>query len=385
MGKKKEAMSNSKVDFIADLLSEKRLNAGDKEKLFHLASKELKNLETTDEELRKKVEALEEKINGEGNGNSLEQQRYHDPKNTVRLLFRFSNDNAFKYFTHKQENDFNYDELISTASQKFKSLTSETVNKSTWKKVKNFCFLPDPGFPLEWENYNGVKIKYGWANIKDWCKNNPGIYPNLMSLPDSPPEVRKPAPGIQLHTFGDVTKQFKHTIEIRQDDRGKTLDQHIKAQARAKKISLDFDIEYTGNFKQVNTYTDVHLLNMAIGEIFNLINDYRSNSNKIKIEVVNSNNTFWEIRISHIGSYINKTKENDKLKKAGGTLGEIREKLFCVCDWEMLAKLNDNKSYRLELLNNEVKSINEEIKIRNLSEDIEGVTHVLKLYKTTNL
>ena len=381
-------MRKSKVHFIADLLAKKRLQVGDKEKLFHLASKELKNLDTTDESLLKRIEDLEERINGEEGlkkKNSNQWKSYHSPKNTVRFLFRFTNDDTFKYFTHKQENDFNYEELINKALQEFKSLNSETLNPLTWKKVNNFCFQPDKNFPLEWENYYGIKIKYGWHSIKEWCKENPGIYPTSMPLPKEPPEIRNPAPNIQLHTFGDVITQFKHTIEIRQDDRGKTLDQHIKAQARATKISLDFDIEYLGNFNQVNVYTDVHLLNKAIGDIFSLMNNYRSKSNKIKIEIINSSETYWELRITHVNSFIDRSENDDKLRKASGTLGEIRKMLFCICDWEILTNLNDKKPYKLELLNQNVKDENEEVVFQDPEEGVDGVTHILRLYKTTDL
>ena len=331
-------MAKNKFDFVAELLEKKPFNHTQKEWMIKLIAKEIIGVETKDSEILKRIEEIEKKLNG----NSLiksGQKGLHNPMNTVRFLAKFSHDDTFKYFTHKQENEFNYDDLIQNAQRDFnKTLNTETINLETWKKVRNFCFPPEKDYSVQWKNFNGITLKFGWANIKDWCSRHSGIYPDKMKLPEEPIGIKRPDESntdLVLISFGDIIKQFKHTIEIRQDDRFKSLDQHLKTLVRLTKLHIDFDIEYKGDFKQVTLYTDVQLLLSGIKIIFEQIKEYRANSNKIQIELIDEKEECWKLKITHINSMFNRSKSDEKLIKGGGTLGEIRKNFFCVCDWEV--------------------------------------------------
>ena len=57
-------MKHSKVDFIADLLHDKRVSSSNKERLFLLAQKELRDMSITDHEILDKLQKLEDHVYG---------------------------------------------------------------------------------------------------------------------------------------------------------------------------------------------------------------------------------------------------------------------------------------------------------------------------------
>lgn len=381
-------MAKNKFDFIAEMLEKKGLSPNQKERLYKLIAQEIRQVETADSEILKRIEDIELKLNG-NKKNPHSKQGLHDPMNTVRFLTKFSHDDTFKYFTHKQEAEFNYDDLIQKAQSDFnKTLNIETINVETWQKVNHFCFPPKEGYSTQWKNFNGVTIKFGWAKVKEWCSLNNGTYPDIMELPTEPNEIRQPDSANKdfvLMTFGDIIKQFKHTIELRQDDRFKTFDQHLKSLVRLCKMHIDFDVEYKGNFNEVTLYSDIHLLLSGIKIILEQIIEYRANSTKVRFELADESEEVWKLKIIHVNSRFNRSKSDDKLLKGGGTLGEIRKKFFCICDWELFTILNDSNIYRIEMLNENVNDLKAPVQITESNEQIEGVTHIIKLYKTTNL
>jgi len=188
-----------------------------------------------------------------------------------------------------------------------------------------------------------------------------------------------------LLKFGDVIKEFKHYIEIRTDDEQRTFDLRLSDLMRRVGLYTDFnEPEFDELFKSVNVYTDTNLLFQGFEQIFNWCLNHRAKSNRIEILIDSeSESDFYLLKIKHIGSKIGYEKESSKLNGLGGDLNKVRQWFFNICDWEIHAKLSDGKSYRIELLNSNVNTLEKPSLITEI-EPVDGVIHIVKLYKTVN-
>lgn len=322
------------------------------------------------------------------NNDSWSKTILHNPKNTVRFLNHFSIDENFKWFTHKKERDFNFEEYCTSANYHFGQLRKIPINVKTYWSVYNFLFSNfDPQNYLEtWEVFDGIKMKFGWKNIEQWCKYNPGKYPDIAELPA---EYKFPDPknrNFILLTFGDVIREFKNAIEIRNDDRFRTFDQVLKNLIKKVGLYDDFRIEADWDkIREVNVYSDVNLLLKGLKQIFQLCLQDKAKSNDIRISVA-SEKEYYELEIFHI---------NSKIYTYDPSFGEyvifdheirkIRNYFLCVCDWEIEADFLGGNSYKIELLNNNVNDVNIPPIITQDFPNWSGIKHKIKLYKTVNL
>lgn len=376
-------MSKTKIDFIADLLSTKKLDTLNKDRLFLLLANELKENGLEFDKIWEEIERLKK---GE---NKNDDQEIHNPKNTINFLYRFSLDEQFKWFTHFPDSAFifDYESSIGNAKKEFGDLEKTKINNNTYWNTRNFLFgNNDPNYPA-WELFDNIKMNFCWKNVRDWCKEHYGEYPRNFVLPKEnkyPDNFNK---NFILLTFGDVIKEFKHNIEIRNDDLYRTFDISLKSLINRVGLNTDFNVIYEDNFKEIaptiNIYTDVNLLFKGLKQIFQWCLLHKKKSNEIGISI-KSESEYYELAILHKNSYISFEPRSKKINGLGGELKKVRDFFFCICDWEMHARLTDGKSYKIEYLNNNINKVEQQANIKE-AESAEGVLHSIRLYKTVNL
>ena len=149
----------TKIDFITDLLSNKKLHASQKERLFSLVAEDLKG---DKEEIKKnwkeidKIKEIDNKnesivqekkqtvpVVNDDNDTVIQNQpksiKKHSPKTMVKFLYQFSSNENFKWFTHRPDNaidKINFTEKLKDYNKNFISL------KLTWDLNFSTYFLP---------------------------------------------------------------------------------------------------------------------------------------------------------------------------------------------------------------------------------------------------
>jgi hypothetical protein len=306
----------------------------------------------------------------------------HNPKTLVEYLYKFSFDENLKWLTHEKENDFDYVIILDEAKKTFESFKKTLIPMHTYFNIQNFIIgNKNKKFPsLKLYGNKNIYLDWSTEEVLEWCKENPGVYPNDMPIPKEKQYPIASNKNFILLTFSDVIKEFKHFIEIRTDDEQRTFDLRLSDLMRRLGLYTDFNKpEFNELFKSVNVYTDTNLLFQGFEQIFNWCFDHRAKSNRIDISI-ESENEFYTLKIKHIGSKIGYEKESSKLNGLGGDLNKVRKCFFNICDWEIHAKLSDGKSYRIELLNSNVNTLEKTSLITEV-EPVDGVIHIVKLYK----
>jgi hypothetical protein len=401
-------MNKSKVDFIADLLSEKRLDASDKEKLFQLAFKELRNLETTDEDLRKKVEALEEKINGEGNGRTKslkkENENYHNPQKVLGWLQLFTqNDSDIKFSTHLWDDLGRYEtinEFFSKINENWKyhkfSILPNYNHNLYYEKVYPFLFQrdltrleKDPNEKKEFGWGRGDQlIKIGWQYpniIKEWCANHFDEKTNKktpfeMEVPNNVLPSRK-IHGIPIKYFEDVVEVFKKEIEFRDND----LYYRIKRLVKKRLSEFNIDENALKSLKGHSFFTNTEYVEKSIDRILYHISK-RTENPEVKIYgSITMDKNYFVLEIVHKGSFSDKLLNNNKIqlnKDSGDMLYILRRTLQSLCDYAIESRFREIESgelvsYRIHYLYNGVEEQNWQPFKEKMDKGAEGFKHIL--------
>jgi len=384
---------NSKVAFINGLIkmsNRKDVSEKTKDRLIELVSKEVGGNEEILNEIYNDVKEIKNHIviNPPLSPPPAPNKRLsHNPKTLVEYLYKFSSDERLKWLTHFKESDFEYLSILDEAKKTFKTFKKTLIPKDTFYNIQNFIFgNKDKKYP-SLKLYGNKNIYLDWSSeeVIEWCKINPGVYPNDLLIPKEKQYPIANNKNFLLLKFGDVIKEFKHYIEIRTDDEQRTFDLRLSDLMRRVGLYTDFnEPEFDELFKSVNVYTDTNLLFQGFEQIFNWCLNHRAKSNRIEILIDSeSESDFYLLKIKHIGSKIGYEKESSKLNGLGGDLNKVRQWFFNICDWEIHAKLSDGKSYRIELLNSNVNTLEKPSLITEI-EPVDGVIHIVKLYKTVN-
>lgn len=370
-------MNKEKIEFIAGLLSNKGIKESHKEKIFHLASREFQQeIDSIWKEINNlKIKNIQAKLKTPNEFKPLE-VAYHDPKQTVKFLYRFSKEDQFKWFTHLEPPpEVIFKEYYEESKKQFGDLEQLRINPKTWKKVHNFLYgSKDSGYPNTWESYDGQIIQVGWHSIINRCQE--GLLPENLQIDNLKNE------NYTSMNFGELMILFRHSIEARTDKGNLIFDLIIKNLIRKMELRDRFDINIREGLT-VQFYADIYLLTSAIEKVLNWCKEYIRYSNKLEI-VMNSLDKYFEFTIFHKGSKIDKEPQSDKLNGLAGNLIEVRKDLFCNCDFKIEADFDTGDSYCLIYLDAEINQLNRSAKIKQIG-PIGGVKYILNICKTISI
>lgn len=307
----------------------------------------------------------------------------HTPKAMVSALYKFSQHNIIKWFTHKP--DSNTIAINALLEMNKKSLYDilmtgsrhETINKRTWDNIKNFVLTDKKNCPL---NAYGEVIKLSWGDdvVRQWCYSHPNEHPYFAEF--------------EGHAFYSSINEFKHTIEFRTDKEDMTFRIRIKELIDELTKTKDLKIEYKDRFyemEDVQLFTDVRLIFASIEKIIAWISDNNYKSKKVIIDVQNMDE-FVELIITHEGSYL--SIDNKKAQGLDGDFEELRLMLLAVADLRMEADHNDGKSYSLICLekgylaenykgNENPAHMKNPCSKKELQDKVGGVKYYIRMYK----
>jgi len=372
-------MEKTKIDFIADLLSSKKLDTYHKERFFSLAAQEIKKMETTDEMIWKEIEGLKtelgkvakKEIGTEGiEKRKLEKEigkkpyqlpTSHEPKLTYQLLSKFESSNGLKYLTHAFDdpsNEFNYYETIKIAKEEFEEYDNSNIPPQIRERIRQFAFDERAGW---FAKINGKNEKYtiGWSSpeIITWCNNplNKGKHP--IEFPEYENKFINP---------------FKQSIQIRDGQLPIIFERVI-----SKVFDNNFykkQIVFDNTLKGIKLFTNVEAIESGIKFLFITMKDYLTDSSRIIItakrnEIIN-NTRFRVIAITHVNSISNKMSNDDIL---GGNLLDAKDRFMGLCNWSVQAKFEDG-FFEKRILNDIYSTELEKI------ENVDGFSHQLYFY-----
>lgn len=376
--------TKSKIDFIIELLNDKRLSQSQREKLFSLTHGELKKLELNDELILEKIDALEKKIFADvdkvapsrehiqpysekdisNKDSSL--NNYINPRNTSKFLNEFNQNIILKSTTHEIDENlledllkelnltvYDYNTHVRGIQKEFEGLSKKYfVNIGLVPKFNEFLFLKNN---KGWSQ-NSIRMSWKAKEIEDWCNQNTGKCPNpgkdlnypVCSLKD----VLELKDGTQLCSFNEVISHFKGQIEFRD---GTDLKKIILKVNRT--FFPDVDINSEGIQEGIRFYSDVEKVVQAYKGIVKMCLDHweqsgKDSENKPKLKLLLSEDrTDSETRIifsiNHTNSIFGKTAEALLDRYGSSTTGLINKQINGLCDLTIKAEFPNNEFYEV--------------------------------------
>lgn len=332
------------------------------------------------EEKKDFSELVARDLKGSEKGRIKTKTKQHSPKDAVSFLYKFSQDEYFKWFAHDPEQKpINYLQNYSIADARLRDeARTHAINSETYITIRNF--ICDTGH-LPKDAY-GEDIPFSWRNAITWVKDNPGKDPFRECYLDGKP-------------FKHYVASFKNAIQFRTDDEemrfGPRLVEFICDHCGLSdevKDKLDVDDSVVSIGDTLRAYLDVRMFFCAIRQIFEWIEEKRALTAKaiIKLEALPDS---YVLSIFHKGSTLD--IDDTKIKGQDGDFEKVRFNLFCVADWTIEADRRfegKNNPVRIECLNADTvgifgggKNYLSENKVTPLEKKVDGVKHIIKFYK----
>lgn len=363
----------TKIDFITDLLGNKKLHTSQKERLFSLVAEDLKG---DKEEIKKIWEEIDKIKEIDNKNESIVQEKkqtslvvnndknkrllIHKPKDVANFMYLFNKRDGLKYLTHDydEEGIFEIDTFLKNAKELFDLETKKlSIPKDLYSIVYQFAFSENPNW--------GNNIKEGFSSPKwiEWSKKN-GLSP------------------IRNKEFELVINKFRNLTRVESPNLKNTIDELIN------EIFKNSNFEINQNrLDKADFYTNTFTFRAAIKSIFEVIYKKRKSeneNNKLTLEykgVLVNNYYEVSLMISHFNSYPTKDFKQllEEWRGDKGAIGDIKAKLFGYCDWSIETKL-DEVCYRINLLKEDSSPDYEAIP----TEPVNGTMHILKFYYKTS-
>jgi hypothetical protein len=382
MSKDEKYSNTEKIRFVKDMLElgiNKKMDSATKDKLFQLIGKEVEKIGYSEESLLERLQKVEEFVSSYSEPVTTEGKPYgkesrHLPAQTKAFLNLFNNSKGLKFLTHKfNSGKIPYDDFIETCRIEFSNAKDEYkhIPATIIERVENFAFSETPEWNIVIDDKKTI-INKGWSepSFIEWYNNEMNAHP-----------------GLDAKWNTEMIIPFKNSIEVKAGNFLKIL---INSLATGLEKSVDI-FKININKASINTaefYTDVNNLQRALIHIFSVIKEYALMNFcfEINIDFVNetlNGGTFKKIHITHVGSEPTKLS-NDK-DFAKGDLISIRNLLWGLCNYEIIAKFPDGYKRRI-LLTDNLKEYNEysrpgnPIDMEHEKDTITGFTHILKFY-----
>ena len=137
-------------------------------------------------------------------------------------------------------------------------------------------------------------------------------------------------------------------------------------------------------------YCDINQLFNAVKQICEWIVLSKAKSNEVEINLTDSDE-YYLFEIFHKNSYIPICHTDEKLKGLSGEFDKVRKMLLSVADWEIITTLKSKgqlEDYKIVCLDHNTELTENVLtpnKIELANQQVNGVKHLLKLYKTQDL
>ena len=400
----KSGTNQNKSKFVLDILDyalKKKIDEPTKNKLLKLISNEVGKSDALDKNIVERLEKLEGRLGPNSSlgiflkvfdevekSNTIKKltldannkTKKHSPKTMVKFLYRFTIDEKFKWFTHNPEGlktDFDYKREVETAVKEYKNATGWNINNRTYHNVKNFII--NTGEKSKTDLYGKGKIGFSWRDLEKWCEEHPNIHPYNAEL--------------KGNLFKKYINQFKQIIQFRTDETDLTFNIRVRKLIRDL-LGVDFDPLFTDSFSEVgqsvSIFCDINLLFNAIKQIIEWIVLNKAKSNEVEINLENLEG-YYLLEIFHKNSYMSISPKDEKMKGLSGDFDKTRKMLFSVADWEIISQVKSIglvENYKIWCLDESTELIDNILtpnRIEKINEKVNGVKHLLKLYKTQDI
>ena len=289
-----------------------------------------------------------------------EKVRRHQPKHTLSFLKLFDTSEGIKFLTHGwNSNDFNRETIINIAKKEFENAKKQySIPDTILSRFEHFAFKENP----DWFIFEKGKIKHytlGWSSREtiEWC-NKP------MNEGTSPFE--------NANFFDNMIKPFKHSIEVRQGDLPKIIQDVLMGKLKPYE---KFKINIAKSLKNATFYTEIDGFTRGLRYLFDSFSEKAEINKCYDIDInyeKKKDSGLRIITITHRKSLPEKaTTDNDLLK---GGLKAAKKHFSGLCNWSIEAKFTDGLK-RIDILND-----NEIPKIQTISKEEIGFTHILSFY-----
>lgn len=364
-------MQTNKYNFILELVRGNKLSSSQKDRLLELSALEFKRgASEFDERLSKIEEVLKEEILEENQSEDNKVKPLPRPKETYELLSFFSStDGGIKNLTHSFNYGYiSYDDLMQKCKEEFNEgkIKYPNVPIPLLRRIEEFAFSEKPNWYIKRGKEKHFKT-LGWSSPEfvEWYKTN------------------KIHPVEHAYYNTEMIIPFKETIQVRAD-LGNLINIINELSENVFENAITVNIRETVNSAQF--YTDVDQLGSAIYYIFIAIKNISLKNFCDTVEIdfeIDQETRMKLLKITHIDSTTNKSiNDFDFL---GGDLKSVREQLWGLCNYDIMARFNEGSYRKIILSDNskEFEKINNNWIGKNYSindNDIKGFTHILKFY-----
>lgn len=378
-------MAKDKYDFIQEILEDKKLTPAQRERVFELTKVEIQKDGHLGKDLEQRISVIEQKIKSDFNNsadsirNSNRSLKKHRPKEMVKFLYNFSQNDSFKYFTHKPDStNVDYSVIFIEIEKKLKDLGTSNLNLKTVSFVKDFL-----------QSEGKLKIEFPESFESEMTYGNKEVQKQLFES-QNPFRIE-----INGKYFSDVVNRFKNSIEFRLGSEEYPFKKYLKKFIK-QKLGVDFvnNLVFTESFnnlsQSLNLFIDVNNLYRGIEKVLEWILKYKSFSTNVIIDM-EEEKEYYELIIFHKDSFIERNPENSKFIGNSGDLQTVRKYLFSIVDFGLEADLltrGEKRSFDFLFLSNEAEMyiepgnvfFSESIK-RQLNDSVGGVKYKFRMYK----
>lgn len=378
-------MAKDKYDFIQEILEDKKLTPAQRERVFELTKVEIQKDGHLGKDLEQRISVIEQKIKSDFNNsadstrNSNRSLKKHRPKEMVKFLYNFSQNDSFKWFTHKPDStNIDYSVIFIEIEKKLKDLGTSNLNLKTVSFVKDFL-----------QSEGKLKIEFPESFESEMTYGNKEVQKQLFES-QNPFRIE-----INGKYFSDVINRFKNSIEFRLGSEEYPFKKYLKKFIK-QKLGVDFvnNLVFTESFnnlsQSLNLFIDVNNLYRGIEKVLEWILKYKSFSTNVIIDM-EEEKEYYELIIFHKDSFIERNPENSKFIGNSGDLQTVRKYLFSIVDFRLEADLltrGEKRSFDFLFLSNEAEMyiepgnvfFSESIK-RQLNDSVGGVKYKFRMYK----
>jgi len=398
-------MERNKFDFIKELLNDGEINPKQRERILHLASKELGDVGLLESRVSKiEMLLLNSKVKPVTSENEINEPivsidvEYIDPFNLYKFLFTYNQNPILRSTCH----DIDSDELISinkyckTKSYDFIMHLEKIIEAYKIHEKQNYA---PPNLKalirayLTGEDYKGRPIKGGWSSDKveinwsskrlaDWANLNKTTPPNLNLSRLGHDEIEafnvqqidSPITSESIQNFTQLVLHFKNLFHLKSGDQS-LLAIIIRVNLMKKwSESVDFEISTDTFSDNLEHFTDVDKLMQAYNILIKLI--IEQHSRNIGKPIVRL--SFLEVdecvslSIHHINTKYNKSITNVINRGNGQTYNSlIKNQINGLCNLYLNADFGNSGYAKINLWNGE-KRIEQSLSF------FKGVEHILE-------
>lgn len=425
-------MNYNKIDFINDLLSSKRIKIEEKSKILELTKSELKNFDSENEDIVKRIDNIEVKIKklevnknenapntsykdvSQAENKSLKHQNQEESKKNIttnnnrlpkyinpflsnglsKFLKAYNENPILNSTCHEIDEEASFNRLLEFCKMSvynfnihLKYIKSEFDLLTKEYKINTNIYSLIRGYIYGGVNWSTDKIEMSWSNLElsNWSTTNPNYVPNpgFNFVEKNEKEgfyLIKPfvssLSGKNITTFSDFVLLFKSMFHINSNN---SLKKNVLRINDIKKFSEWTDIEINSEkfSENIHLYTDVDKLIQAYVKLIELIKSINT-ENKVnsRPQIVVS---FYEIdntilfTIHHINSTFRKSLMSTISHPFGLSMSPIIEnQINGLCNLDLKADFGNNDFAKINIWDGNL------IEVKEKFEQFKGVEYILK-------